>query len=275
MARPLLVAAALVLVIAAVRVSVDDDDAVRQAATSTESGALVHVPTTLGGPANDAQATLTSFLDALGDGRIDDAAKLLGPRSEAYLAAQSGSVDAYLTDNAKDFGEWAASTDRTYAGIVDDGAGSMVIVVEGTVMHDGVPVHRIDAFPMVRSESVQTWFVEPFAFDPAVGGRIELATPAPSSGLRQVPVGQPFEVFADAPGTVRFAFALRPIAESIGGTHVDHEPVVVATVKRDGANVATWTPTAADVGDAQLLIVTFTSDTGTITTAFAARVRVS
>jgi hypothetical protein len=79
--------------------------------------------------------------------------------------------------------------------------------------------------------------------------------------LRELRVNEPVEVFAEAPGTVRFVLAGR-------------EPVDVVTGKRGAADVATWVPTAADVGGARLLTVVFTSDSGKTFSALAVKARV-
>jgi hypothetical protein len=140
--------------------------------------------------------------------------------------------------------------------------GSLVLVAEGTVQVDGAPAHRVDAFPMTKAESAHAWFVDAWAFDPAIGGRLELGGVATPGGTRALHVGEPVEVFAEAPGTVRFVLD-------------GQEPVDVVTVKRGAANLATWTPTAADIGDGRLLTVAFRSDSGTIYTALALRAQVS
>jgi hypothetical protein len=186
---------------------------------------------------------------------------LIGPRSKTYLIDQSGSVAAFLADATEGFGAWAASTDRVLTS-VEVAPGSMVVVAEGTVASEGELQHRIVAFPMTKAESTQTWLVDMWAFDRAVGGRLELSAEAASHGLRELRVGEPLEVFAEAPGTVHFALSGRA-------------PVDVVTVKRGAANVAAWTPTAADSGAARLLTVAFTSDSGRIFTALAVSARVS
>ena len=137
-----------------------------------------------------------------------------------------------------------------------------MIVVEGTVAAEGANEHRINAFPMTKAESANAWFVDMWAFDTAVDGRIELGTSLPGNAVTELHVGEAFELFAPTPGRARFMLAGRP-------------PVEVATVKRDGANVATWTPTTADLGDARILTVAYNSESGATFTAIAGRVRVS
>jgi hypothetical protein len=270
-ARPLLAAAAVVLLVAAVRLSVDgDDDAVLQSVTLTgpdgsstpaaEPGRATSSSTAIAGDVQQATSVLNTFLEALGAGRTADAAKLVGPRSEAYLISQGGSVQAGLPPAGEGYGAWAASPDRTLTA-VQVAPGSFVLVAEGTVQVDGRPTHRVDAFPMTKAESARAWFVDAWAFDPAIGGRLELSGDASSGGIRALRVGEPVEVFAEAPGTMRFVLA-------------GHEPIDVVTVKRGAANLATWTPTAADIGDAQLLTIAFRSDSGTIYTALAVQAQV-
>jgi hypothetical protein len=279
--RPLLAAASVVLVIGLVRLGLDDGrDPAPAAQQQSTSGAVAPVPTT-GGPgtvptsstvgsappagAEEAGQVLAAFLDALGNGRVDDAARLVGPRSEAYLTAQSGSVRAFLTEATEGFGAWASSTDRTIRA-VPVAAGSLVLVVEGTVQQEGSTAHRTDAFPMTKAESANAWFVDMWAFDPAIGGRLELSqNPDPTTHVLATAVGRPLELFVPAAGSVRFSLDGRP-------------PVDVATVRRSASNVATWTPTAADATAAdagpRVLVVSFVSGSGTIFAALAIQVQV-
>src|SRR5690606_33729673 len=121
------------------------------------------------------------FVDALGAGDLDTAADLLGPRSEEYVVATAGSVARFFSSGVTEgYGAWATSTDRT-ARVVDVNPDpeveDLVVVLRGNRMPDGTPEARVDAFPVVYAESAKTWFVDLWAFDPDVGGRIELVTP--------------------------------------------------------------------------------------------------
>lgn len=192
-ARPLLAAAAIVLAIVTVRLSVTDDSdhAILQSATlsgaessgaGSTPGGLDSATTAVATDAQHAETALASFLGALGAGRPDDAAALIGPRSKPYLIDQSGSVNAFLAEATEGFGAWAASTTRVFTN-VEVAPGSAVVVAQGTVASEGELQHRIVAFPMTKSESTKTWLVDMWAFDPAVGGRLELSAAATSNGL--------------------------------------------------------------------------------------------
>jgi hypothetical protein len=77
-------------------------------------------------PPGSAEAVL-AFLDALGTGDFSGAAARLGPRSEAYLDATTGSVDGFLRQAEEGFGAWAAVADRETR-IVEIRPGEVVVV---------------------------------------------------------------------------------------------------------------------------------------------------
>lgn len=251
------IAAAVVVLLAAalgaVRLIDDDPPAPVTASTTTTT---VTVTNSADAAAID---VVDRFLAALGRGDTKAAASLLGPRSEAYLTATTGSVDGFLRDARDGYGAWAHVTDRTMTA-TPIRAGDEVVVVRGTQPGEGQPEVRADAFPVRHAESADAWFVEPWAFDADAGGRIELTSPDPSTSPPVLSADQPVTVAVPAAGTVWFAFD--------NGSATPVTPVV-------GANgrVATWHPELPAAGP-QLLLAVFESDNGTTFTALARIVRV-
>ena len=104
-----------------------------------------------------------------------------------------------------------------------------VVVVSGTWTGEGQTTYRTDALPVVQDEN-GNWLVEPAAFDPAVGGRIELRSPTPGQdGLGGLPPDG--EIEASAAGNGTFFFSLEdgwvvevPGAPSGGGVRGRWDP---------------------------------------------------
>ncbi len=240
-ARLLATAATLAAAVAAVAIGVaarpdDQRVTVAPATTSPPAPATTATTATTAPPQNPpgASAAVLRFLDALGNGDRRTAANLLGPRSEAYLTATTGSVDEFLQVAAEGYGSWVGSTDRTTR-VIDVRPGDVVVVVSGAVRVEGNVERRNDAFPARYAESAGAWFVEGWAFDPATGGRIEVLSEGAEvrTGLR---VGLP------AGGTAWLS--------------VDGGPVQPAPVSN---RTAAWTFPPLPAGD-HLYVVTFIND---------------
>jgi hypothetical protein len=239
-------AAAVVLVAAVVvagRASHPEGRTQRPAAPG--STAPTTATTALDPAAQGAVDAVRTFLDALGHGDRKTAAGLLGPRSEQYAIATAGSADAMLQVAEEGFGAWAASPDRTYRAIAIR-PGDVVVVVQGTRTSEGQVEHRADAIPARKAESAGVWFVEPWAFDPATGGRMELQTPDPAGNPPRLGVGQSVEVSVAAPGDAWFA--------------LDGPAERVTAVSSPAGRVARWRPVGVAPGR-HLLVVAFVNDT--------------
>jgi hypothetical protein len=190
------------------------------------------------------EQVVVDFVDALGRGDIDRAAALLGPRSEQYLVAQNGSVDAFLGEAAEGYGAWSTSTDRNVT-LVD---GIDVVLLEGTVSVEGSSEYRRLAIPVAHAVSADAWFVDPWAFDPQVDDqRFDFRSPpAGPFGLVLAP-GDDLEVSFPAKGTIWI---------SLGG-----EVASDFSASGAGGSFTRWTvPT--DAADGSTVVVAFQADSG-------------
>ncbi|MBW3574630.1 MAG: hypothetical protein KY450_07150 [Actinobacteria bacterium] len=212
-------------------------------------------------PAGSPETTVTTWLDALGDGDVELAASLTGPRTVAYLEALGQDVEEYLVVAAEGYGSWASSPDRGTTEIdlgTLDGAPVAVVVVTGARTAEGTTEIRTDAFPVVQADG--TWLVEPVAFDPDVGGRIEISSPpSAQGGLGSLAPDGVVEVTAPGDGT--FFFSLE-----------DGEVAEVPGVANDGAVRARWDPPGELGAHRQLLVVAYVD--GDTLTAVAGTVAV-
>ena len=244
--RVALAAAALVLVVGAVAVRQLGDD--KSPVVADDSSAT----TTIAPSADASRAinTVEDFIDALGSGDITAAALLLGPRSEEYLVATTGSVDAFLREAETGYGAWASSTDRQLSAVAVRGPASSSSLSRALIPVRGSPKSRADAFPVRHAESADAWFVEPWAFDPDTGGRIELVAPDPSAATPVLAAGAAVEVASAVPGQMWFGF------------DDNHLEEVVPPAADRGSNV-TWNPTKRPAGRHTLLVVYETEKTFT------------
>ena len=119
----ILVTVAVVAIVAIIGLALTNDDD-----SGPDLGSQPGGTTTAPEAAAPEEQAVLAFFDALGRGDTPAAANLLGPRSVAYLTAQSGSVDAFLTDAAEGYGAWRSSPDRQVT-VVD---GLPVVLVQGT-----------------------------------------------------------------------------------------------------------------------------------------------
>jgi hypothetical protein len=156
-------------------------------ATTAPPPSATTSPPTAPGQAAAATESVKLFLADLGAGDAAAAASRLGPLSEAYLQSQEpdnpNAVDDFLRQTFEGYGAWSASPDAVYTPIpVRDG--EYVVVVRGTVSQEGETAVRAIAVPVRFSASIpDASFIELWAFDPAVGGRLEVL------GGQQVPGG--------------------------------------------------------------------------------------
>jgi negative regulator of sigma E activity len=242
--RAVIVAAAAGIVgavIAGLR-SPDDD---RSAVTADEPPVSVSsVPTAA---QNEAVATATRFIDALGAEDVAQAATLLGPLSEQYINATAGPVEAFLRDAATSYGAWARSADRKMSA-VEVRTGEFVVVIRGTRTMNGESTSSADAIPVRHAESADAWFVEPWAFDAQTGGRIELVHPDPSAGVPVLGHDEAVEMAWPVPGRIWFGFDSAVAEAAVPGS--------------PGATIS-WRPTDARVGTHLLVVVYETEKTFT------------
>ena len=151
-----------------------DGSTATSAATATTSTATTTPPAAP--PTATPDAVVADWLDALGDGRIDDAAALTGPRSRERLPTLEG----MLQESSEGYGAWAASPDRSFTEVdlTDD---LTVVVVSGTWTGEGETENRTDAFPVARTDDGR-WMIEPWAYD-IYERPLYFVHPAPGTGL--------------------------------------------------------------------------------------------
>ncbi len=242
--RFLAVAAALLVVMAAAALVLSDRDyRVDVGTAGPGSTSNSEVPPDTSSNLSESAAVVLEFLDAVANGDVAGASARIGPSSEAYIAATAGSVEGFLRQASESDGPWigpiwAATSDRTTA-TVELRPGDAVVVVSGTFsMMEGVAERRHGAFPVRYMESAGAWVVEPWAFDPATGGRIELLSPTGSGPHDQIKIAAP--------------------AEGTAWLSIDSAAPIKATVGADGT--ATWTLPEPLRGP-HTLMVAFINDT--------------
>jgi len=203
-------------------------------------------------------AAVVAWIEALGAGRIDAAVALVGPRSEAYIRSLGANVRGVMTESQEGYGAWANTPDRSTTeidlGVVSD-VSSTVVAVSGTWRGEGEDGFRVDAVPATKSGRNGTWLVEPMAFEPKSGGRLEPVRPsAGENGLNGLAADATLE--ATAPGKGTFWFSLD-----------DSAPVKVPG-KASGSGVrGTWDPPGHMRSRSHLLVVAYAD--GATFTAFA------
>ncbi|MDY7103752.1 MAG: hypothetical protein S0880_21425 [Actinomycetota bacterium] len=198
-----LVAAVLVLVVA-VTYGIDrlDRDAVDDRAVATEGSPSsdataggdgadpFDIPTTtfVDRPVPDEDLALVEnlvlqFLEAIAAGDVDAAAAFVGPVSEQRADEELGGLDALLREAAEGLGAWTAAEGRGVSSVGLE-AGLVVVVLEGDLVVEGMPEHRVTALPVRRTESPDRdhfdvpggWAVEPWA-DDVESPIVEITTP--------------------------------------------------------------------------------------------------
>lgn len=239
---PILVAAAIVLLVGAVGFVTlggdgdgDDTEVAEQPLTTEEGAGATTTPeeggnatalassvppdvtTTVADDAVDAasvdspQGVVTAWLVALGDGDVDAAVALTGPRTAAYVESLGPDVtlEGFLTESQEGFGGLAAADDLEVAlapiGPIEfDGGTLQVVVVSGTDRGEGAPGSvRHDVFPVV--DDGDGFRVEHLAFDPSRDNDPVFTVPAETeTGLGDVAPDVEINVFVPAQGTVYF-----------------------------------------------------------------------
>ncbi len=154
--------------------------------------------------AQDAFATWAAAIDA---GDTEAVVALTGPRTARYYEALGTSVAQASGEWGEAYGAWAEAPGRRIEALEaarTSGARVVVLLLERPAPDpaDGT-VH--DAVPVVEGED--GWLVEPAAFDPEDGGRIEVVSPAPAPQERTATVRRnaTVEVAAADEGTYTLA----------------------------------------------------------------------
>lgn len=211
------------------------------ASVFTDSPTTSTTPAPQTAPEVAAIDAVTRFLDALGHGDTKAASALLGPRSETYVTATAGSVDRFLHDAEDGYGAWANVPDR-HLWAVTIRPGDVAVVIEGTHPGEGTPERRADVILARHAQSADAWFVEPWAFDPHAGGRIELVSPDPAAKTPALGTADSVQVALPAGGRTWFSFDQRP-------------PTEVFPVRGPLGWTATWHPAGPASGRHTLLAV--------------------
>ena len=263
---PLLAAAAamiLVLGVALVMVDQDDGDKVLTGnpTQTTQKEPATTVPPRA--PTSTPDVTVNQWLDALGRGDEQTAAALVGPKSRRYIESLGGDVEGFMRESEEGYGGWGASSDRSTTEIdlgTVDGARTTIVVVTGTWRGEGEDGFRFDAIPAVLIGN--EWKVEPVAFDPETGGRLEVIAPTRSDeGAEFSPLSPDGVISASAAGSGDFYFSLD-----------DDEPAQVEGERAGGGVRATWDPPGEMSQQTHLLVIAYVDDE--TLTAFAGRFRV-
>lgn len=195
-------------------------------------------PTNVAGQ-NDAMDVTRRFIDALGQGNIAAARATLGSRSEAYLTATTGSVDGFLREAEEGYGSLAGLQNPEMWALAT-GTNEFVVIIKGT---DPVanPEIRVEAIPVVKAESADAWFVEPWALDPEGESRFDLTSPDPTPVTPTLADDQAVRVTVPQAGSVLFG--------------LDRAALVEGTSLSSQQNGWAWTPKNASSGQHTLVIV--------------------
>lgn len=197
----------------------DGQDAVTTTlATMSEQTTTVDVrstpprPATTVSPLEDsATQAVMAWLQAVGEGEVEAAAALTGPRTTSYLEASTDGVAAYLREAAEGYGAWVAApdlqVDEIPLGTLEAVGGEVtIVVVSGTNPGEGREGPTTDVFPVVNAGD--GWLVEHLAFDPTRDDNDPIVqiprVPAGQSGLGSMAAGEAIEVIVPASGTVYF-----------------------------------------------------------------------
>ena len=253
------VIAAVTLTASVVRQRQDAADRLRIAgppdAKATTPSPPSSAPST-GATAPPPEVAVLDWLDAVGAGDTRAAAALTGPSSQAYVSSLGANLEGFLTEAGEGYGAWSTSPDRRTTEIdlgTEGGITRAVVVVSGTWTGEGTDGFRADALPVVRTAD-GPWLVEPWAFAPDAGGRLELVSPEPGEeGPGGLPPDGVIEV--TAPGDGDFAFSLD-----------DGEVVRVAGRRAAaGASTARFDPPGEMPSRSHLAVVAYLDGDGTFT----------
>ena len=191
----------------------------------------------------DAVNAATRFVHALSSGDVTQAATLIGPRSEEYLNATAGSVNAFLRSATGTFAAFGRTTNISVTAVTIRPGDYVVVFADN--FPDATRNISADAIPVRHAESADAWFVDPWSFDPNVEGRIELVQPDPTASTPVLSLDQPVEVTRPAAGTFWFNF-------------VGYGPDQVDAAAAGGPTVQ-WHPAIRPPGK-HLLLATFVTD---------------
>ena len=260
---PLLTAAAaMVLVLGVALVMIDQEDGGKVVTGSPSQTTQKQTATTVPPrtPTSTPDVTVNQWLEALGRGDEQTAAALVGPKSRRYIESLGGNVEGFMRESEEGYGGWGASPDRSTTEVdlgTVDGALTTIVVVTGTWRGEGEDGFRSDAVPAVLIG--EKWMVEPVAFDPQTGGRLEVLSPTRSDeGAEFSPLSPDGVVSASAAGNGDFYFSL----DDNEPAHVDGE--------RAGSGVrAAWDPPGEISEQTHLLVIAYVDDN--TLTAFAGR----
>lgn len=250
--RLLSVAAVLVVVMAAAVTLVrrqDDAPRVRAAGpggsvTATTPTTSAPVTTATTAPVRTGPSTpdgaLLAWIEAVGAGDVEAALALTGPRSAAYADALTGGAGlrGFIVESGEGYGAWADAPDlKTTVIALEASAGEeiAIVILAGTWTGEGGTMFRTDAVPVVRGAGAG-WLVEPWAIDPATGGRIEVLSPSPAEegGFGGLAPDESLAASAAASsGTFHFSIDAAP-ATAVTGTRSGGTPGVRATFDPPG-----------------------------------------
>ncbi len=223
----------------------DEPSALTAPASTTVAefgGSTGPAPTSVRATPTTPQGAFLAWAKAVDEGDTETALALTGPRTLAYYEALGVAPDDVVSGAEEQWSGWATAKGRRIdlieLGSVDrDRVVGLVVERAGTTTHDAVPV--------VQGED--GWQVEPAAFDPDTGGRIEIISPNPGpAGLEDLP----------RDGIVRVAAA--PDGEYYLGLDLEVSTRIPASDAVDGE--IRWDPgPQKQAGTSHLLIVAHVS----------------
>jgi hypothetical protein len=150
---------------------------------------MVSLPRILAAPASPTAAA-EAWIAAVGSGDVSTATAMLGGRTLRYLDAGGEDPTVAIRALAESYGRWPGSRPPIAAELHIPGAGTVVVL-------DGDPALALPVAPAGPDQ----WFVEPLAFDPETGGRIELLSPEPGGrGLAAVGPDAVLQAVSEDPG---------------------------------------------------------------------------
>jgi hypothetical protein len=205
------------------------DDTTDPDASATTAGSTVEPttavappPTVPADPEPTAAAAVSDWLDAVASGDVAAAAALTGPRSARYIESQGpdATLEGMITESSEGYGSMADAPDLEVAelplGTFEFGE-VVLVTVSGTYTGEGTDAYVTFVFPVVIDGDEA--LVEPWAFSPEAGGRLEVTLPDRTVDDVVLPADEAIELFAPVPGTVFFrldqgAEGIRPVDTS-------------------------------------------------------------
>ena len=154
---------------------------------------------------SEAISVTMRFVDALTAGNIAEARAALGSRSEAYLSGATDGVDPFLRGAQNSFADFA-STANPDVWALATGVNEYVVVLKNG--------DKVQAIPVIKAESAQAWFVEPWALDPDGESRLDVSYPDMTTATPTMKPEQSVTIFAPQAGDLLFGLdrdALDPV----------------------------------------------------------------